>query len=138
MRTDDTKLVRIARKLSRLEPKVQRRNFPSVEQIQDGSFEIFPSKLKKFENPLKLPVLLFSISLIIYSETLHNEYKMPFNFFALGLNCTKKLPRLSWIFCVKRVYGFSFRMLSHTPKKSPPHSAKNPLDSSPKLVLPLT
>ena len=35
---------------------------------------------------------------------------------------------LSWIFCVKRVYGFSFRMLTHTPKKSPPHSAKNPLE----------
>ena len=50
VRGDDTKLVRIARKLSKLEPKVQLRNFPSVEQIQDGSFEIFPSKLKKFEN----------------------------------------------------------------------------------------
>ena len=27
-------------------------------------------------------------------ETLHYEYKTPFNFFALGLNCNKKLPRL--------------------------------------------
>ena len=35
LRTDDTKLVRIARKLSKLEPKVLLRNFPSVEQIQD-------------------------------------------------------------------------------------------------------
>ena len=35
MRTDDAKLVRIARKLSKLEPKVLLRNFPSVEQIQD-------------------------------------------------------------------------------------------------------
>jgi hypothetical protein len=40
-RTDDTsdnnlsELVRIARKLSWLEPKVQRRNFPSVEEIQE-------------------------------------------------------------------------------------------------------
>ena len=35
LRTDDAKLVRIARKLSKLEPKVLLRNFPSVEQIQD-------------------------------------------------------------------------------------------------------
>ena len=40
LRTDDTKLVRIARKLSRLEPKVLLRNFPSVEQIQDGGSEL--------------------------------------------------------------------------------------------------
>ena len=65
LRTDDTKLVRIARKLSKLEPKVQLRNFPSVEQIQDGSFEIFPPECKKFENSLKLPGVLFSISLLI-------------------------------------------------------------------------
>ena len=39
-----------------------------------------------------------------------------------------RVARLSWIFCVKRVYGFSFRMLTHTPKKNPPHSAKNPLE----------
>ena len=31
---------------------------------------------------------------LVEGETLHYEYKMPFNFFALGLNCTKKLPRL--------------------------------------------
>ena len=68
LRTDDTKLVRIARKLSKLEPKVQLRNFPSVEQIQDGSFEILPPKLKKFDNYLKLPGVLFSISLIICRE----------------------------------------------------------------------
>ncbi len=36
LRTDDTKLVRIARKLSEVEPQVQKRNFPSVEQIQDS------------------------------------------------------------------------------------------------------
>ena len=71
LRTDDTKLVRIARKLSKLEPKVQLRNFPSVEQIQDGSFEIFPAKCKKFENSLKLPGVLFSISLIIYNYLLN-------------------------------------------------------------------
>ena len=35
LRTDDTKLVRIARKLSKLERKVLLRNFPSVEQIQE-------------------------------------------------------------------------------------------------------
>ena len=38
-----------------------------VLEFVSESFEIFPSKLKKFENFLKLPVLLFSISLIIYS-----------------------------------------------------------------------
>lgn len=61
----------IARKLSKLEPKVQLRNFPSVEQIQDGSFERFPTKSKKLENSLKLPGVLFSISLIIYTENYH-------------------------------------------------------------------
>ena len=28
----------------------------------------------------------------LIAETLHYEYKLPFNFFALGLNCNKKLP----------------------------------------------
>ena len=79
VRGDDTKLVRIARKLSKLEPKVQLRNFPSVEQIQDGSFEIFPSKLKKFENSLKLPRVLFSISLIIYIRQIKlNNFRLDF------------------------------------------------------------
>ena len=32
------------------------------------SFEIFPPKCKKFENSLKLPGVLFSISLIIYNN----------------------------------------------------------------------
>ena len=45
LRTDDTsesELVRIARKLSVLEPKVQKRDFPSVEHIQDNlSLAIF-------------------------------------------------------------------------------------------------
>ena len=31
---------------------------------------------------------------LVEGETLHYEYKLPFNFFALGLNCNKKLPRL--------------------------------------------
>ena len=31
---------------------------------------------------------------LVEGETLHYEYKMPFNFFALGLNCTKKLPEM--------------------------------------------
>ena len=34
---------------------------------------------------------------LVEGETLHYEYKTPFNFFALGLNRNKKLPRLSWI-----------------------------------------
>ena len=52
LRTDDTKLVRIARKLSKLEPKVLLRNFPSTEQIQEkagmglffryGGMHLFP------------------------------------------------------------------------------------------------
>ena len=36
-RRERSELVRIARKLSLSEPKVQKRNFPSVEQIQDES-----------------------------------------------------------------------------------------------------
>ena len=35
VRGDDTQLVRLARKLSEVEPQVQKRNFPSVKQIQD-------------------------------------------------------------------------------------------------------
>ena len=34
------KRVRIARKLSGVEPQVQKRNFPSVEQIQDASYRL--------------------------------------------------------------------------------------------------
>ena len=37
LRTNGVKRVRIARKLSGVEPQVQKRNFPSVEQIQDKS-----------------------------------------------------------------------------------------------------
>ena len=37
LRTDGVKQVRIARELSGVEPQVQKRNFPSVEQIQDKS-----------------------------------------------------------------------------------------------------
>ena len=36
LRTDGVKQVRIARELSGVEPQVQKRNFPSVEQIQDS------------------------------------------------------------------------------------------------------
>ena len=44
----------------------------------------------------------------------------------LGFGMKKYAWRdFSWIFCVKRVSGFSFRMLMHTPKKSPALSAKN-------------
>lgn len=32
---------------------------------------------------------------LVEGETLHYEYKTPFNFFALGLNRNKKLPRLN-------------------------------------------
>ena len=39
LRTDGAKRVRIARKLSEVEPQVQKRNFPSVEQIQDSECE---------------------------------------------------------------------------------------------------
>ena len=40
LRTDGVKRVRIARKLSGVEPQVQKRNFPSVEQIQDSANEL--------------------------------------------------------------------------------------------------
>ena len=40
LRTDGVKRVRIARKLSGVEPQVQKRNFPSVEQIQDRANEL--------------------------------------------------------------------------------------------------
>ena len=49
MRTDDAKLVRIARKLSKLEPKVLLRNFPSVEQIQDSGSELRLESFAKVE-----------------------------------------------------------------------------------------
>ena len=50
LRTDDTKLVRIARKLSKLEPKVLLRNFPSVEQIQDSGSELRLESFAKVED----------------------------------------------------------------------------------------
>ena len=50
MRTDDAKLVRIARKLSKLEPKVLLRNFPSVEQIQDSGSELRLESFAKVED----------------------------------------------------------------------------------------
>ena len=43
-------------------------NYLEVWEFVSESFEIFPSKLKKFENSLKLPGVLFSISLIIYKN----------------------------------------------------------------------
>ena len=42
-------------------------DYQRVLEFISGSFEILPSKLKKFENSLKLPRVLFSISLIIYN-----------------------------------------------------------------------
>ena len=42
-------------------------NYQEVLKFVSVSFEVFPSKLKKFENSLKLPGVLFLISLIIYS-----------------------------------------------------------------------
>ena len=41
-------------------------NYQRVLEFVSLSFEIFPRKLKKFENSLKLPGVVFSISLIIY------------------------------------------------------------------------
>ncbi len=43
-------------------------NYQRVLECVSVCFERFPSKLKKFENSLKLPGVLFSISLIIYSR----------------------------------------------------------------------
>ena len=43
-------------------------NYLGVWEFISVSFEIFPPKLKKFENSLKLPGVLFSISLIIYNK----------------------------------------------------------------------
>ena len=50
LRTDDMKLVRIARKLSKLESKVLLRNFLSVEQIQDSGSELRLESFAKVED----------------------------------------------------------------------------------------
>ena len=42
--------IRIARKLSKLEPKVLLRNFPSVEQIQDSGSELRLESFAKVED----------------------------------------------------------------------------------------
>ena len=47
-------------------------NYHGVLEFVSVSFEVFPSKLKKFENSLKLPGVLFSISLIIYTDSAHS------------------------------------------------------------------
>ena len=50
-------------------------NYQGVLEFVSGSFEILPQECKKFENSLKLPRVLFSISLIIYTNNLqYHEY----------------------------------------------------------------
>ena len=51
-RHERSKLVRIARKLSEVEPQVQKRNFPSVEQIQEKSRRPLIIKRMTFGYPL--------------------------------------------------------------------------------------
>ena len=41
-------------------------NYQRVLEFLSVIFEVFPPEYKKFENSLKLPGVLFSISLIIY------------------------------------------------------------------------
>lgn len=48
--------------------KLSSKSISNFENELSVSFEILPSKLKKFENSLKLPGVLFSISLIIYNN----------------------------------------------------------------------
>ena len=49
----------------------------SCPTIVSVSFEILPSKLKKFETILKLPGVVFSISLIIYTIIyVRTDYKI--------------------------------------------------------------
>ena len=43
-------------------------NYQIVLEFVSVSFERFPRKLKKFDNSLELPGVLFSISLIIYND----------------------------------------------------------------------
>ena len=51
-----------------------------MEQIQDGSFGNFSSKLKKFENSLKLPGVVFSISLIILENAKYDDTKSMYEY----------------------------------------------------------
>jgi len=48
-------------------------NYHGVLEFVSDNFEILPPKVKKFENSLKLPGVLFSISLIIY--TTKNQFQ---------------------------------------------------------------
>lgn len=50
--------------------KLSSKSISNFENELSVSFEILPSKLKKFENSLKLPGVLFSISLIIYTKNI--------------------------------------------------------------------
>jgi len=47
-------------------------NYQTVWEFVSLGFEILPRKLEKFENSLKLPGVLFSISLIIYKNLFSN------------------------------------------------------------------
>ena len=53
-------------------------------------------ELYKFANNEEKQKLINYVlqNFLVEGETLHYEYKLSFNFFALGLNCNKKLPRL--------------------------------------------
>ena len=61
------------------------------------------SELYKFaKNEEKQKLINYVLqNFLVEGETLHYKYKMPFNFFALGLNCTKKLPEMDSNHCWK-------------------------------------
>ena len=61
------------------------------------------SELYKFaKNEEKQKLINYVLqNFLVEGETLHYEYKMPFNFFTLGLNCTKKLPEMDSNHCWK-------------------------------------
>ena len=57
-------LVQIARKLSKLEPEVQLRNFPSVEQIQDRDFKNYKiAKISWYLDKILKTTIFLSITL---------------------------------------------------------------------------
>ena len=73
-------------------------NYQRVLEFVSGSFEIFPSKLKEFENSLKLPGVVFSISLIIYTRNwfvFTSKFYKLFNFYWFSIPKNHNLSNYS-------------------------------------------
>ena len=111
-------------------------NYQRVLKFVSGSFEIFPSKCAKFENSLKLPGVLFSISLIIYTNVplkpknpcpikTHSLYYIynTRSIMSIYIHKLLKLPGLSCCARIKRAYVFCFKELCSF-CKSTSHSAR--------------